>query len=127
MLTRQRCCAQALAHDTEYHGALIDDELCSAPVVLVVPHVAVFELSPLHLFQVEAPNYRHFVLCFQRYDIVSQGGMWRRQKWVGRGLKVRVDGCVAESSELETGGCNRRSNIDLAIWLKEPWNRLVNR
>jgi hypothetical protein len=62
MHTTKRRCAQALAHNAEDHGDLVDDELCPAEVVLLVPHVAVLELAPLHLLHVEAPYYCHGVL-----------------------------------------------------------------
>jgi hypothetical protein len=57
--TSQRSSAQTLTDDSEDHSELIDDELRTTQMVLVVPHVAALELAPLHLLHVETPYHRH--------------------------------------------------------------------
>jgi hypothetical protein len=57
--TRQHCGPETLAHYAENHGELVDCESRAAEVVFVVPHVAVLELAPLDLVQVEAPDDGH--------------------------------------------------------------------
>ena len=56
LLTRQHIRPKRLRDDTEDQCALVDDELGPPQMILLVPHVAVFELRPLELRQVQAPD-----------------------------------------------------------------------
>ena len=77
-VTRESCGSHGFRDDAKDHSQLIDDHLCGLQVIHPAKHVRTTEFVPLHLVQVETPDYGHLGQIFRKGEI----GYWVRDKEV---------------------------------------------